>query len=74
MEVSGQFHVLAALPPGKSPQCPLNRRLSGPQSRSSRREVEKNFLPLSGTEPRQSRPWPSRHTELGIPATLILLQ
>jgi hypothetical protein len=34
MEVSGQLHAPAALPPGKSPWYPLDRRLGGPQSRS----------------------------------------
>jgi hypothetical protein len=34
MEVSGQLHTLAALPQGKSPWYPLDRRLGGPQSRS----------------------------------------
>jgi hypothetical protein len=36
MEVSGQLHALAALPPGKSPRYPFYRRLGGPQSRSGR--------------------------------------
>jgi len=35
VEVDGQRHVPAALPPGKS-QYPLYRRLDGPQSRSGR--------------------------------------
>jgi hypothetical protein len=30
VEVSGQPHAPAALPPGKSPQYPLNRMLGGP--------------------------------------------
>jgi len=34
MDVSGQLHVPAALPPGKEPRYPLDRRLNGPQSRS----------------------------------------
>jgi len=29
MEVSGQFHTSAAPPPGKEPQCPLDRRNDG---------------------------------------------
>jgi len=33
MEVSGQLHAPAALPVGKRPWCPLDRRLGGPQSR-----------------------------------------
>jgi len=30
MEVGGQLNAPAALPQGKSPQYPLNRRLGGP--------------------------------------------
>jgi hypothetical protein len=33
MEVSGQLHGPAALPPRKRPQYALDMRLSGPQSR-----------------------------------------
>jgi hypothetical protein len=33
LEVSGQLHAPAALPPGKSPRYPFYRRLGGPQSR-----------------------------------------
>jgi hypothetical protein len=51
MEVSGQLHAPAALPPGKSPWYPLDRRLGGPQSRSGRGGEEKNFLLPPGTEP-----------------------
>jgi hypothetical protein len=36
MDVNGQFHAPAALPPGKSSLYPLDRRLGGPQSRSGR--------------------------------------
>jgi hypothetical protein len=32
MEVSGQLHVLAILPPEKKPRYPLDRRLGNPQS------------------------------------------
>jgi hypothetical protein len=32
--MSGQFHVPAALPPGKSPPYPLHEKLGEPQSRS----------------------------------------
>jgi len=34
MEVSSQFQNLAALPQGKSPLYPLDRRLGGPQSQT----------------------------------------
>jgi hypothetical protein len=41
MTVSGQLHAPDALSPGKSPRYPLDRRLSGPQSRSGRGGGEK---------------------------------
>jgi hypothetical protein len=47
LEVSGQLHAPAALPPGKSSRYPLYRRLGGPQSRSGRsnnKEKVKLFL------------------------------
>jgi hypothetical protein len=51
MEVSGQFHAPAALPQGKGPWYPLDRRLGGPQSRSGRGGEEKNSRPLPRIEP-----------------------
>jgi hypothetical protein len=36
LEVSGQLHAPAALPPGKSLRYPFYRRLGGPQSQSGR--------------------------------------
>jgi hypothetical protein len=51
MEVSGQLHAPAALPPGKSPWYPLDRRLGGPQSHSGSGGEEKNSLPSPGIEP-----------------------
>jgi hypothetical protein len=42
MEVNGQLHAPATLPPGKEPRYPLDRRLGGPQSRSGRSGEEKN--------------------------------
>jgi hypothetical protein len=50
LEVSGQLHAPAALPPGKSPRYPFYRRLGGPQSRSGRYGEEKIFFTLSGLE------------------------
>jgi hypothetical protein len=41
---------------GKSPRCPVCRRLVGPQSRPERLEKE-NLLPLPGIEPRPSSLW-----------------
>jgi hypothetical protein len=40
----GQLHAPAALPPGKAPPVPLDRRLGGPQSRSGRCEEQKIFF------------------------------
>jgi len=50
MEVSGQFHDSAALPPGKEPLLPMDRRLGEPQSRFER-GGEKNSQPPPGIEP-----------------------
>jgi hypothetical protein len=43
--MSGQPQAPVALPPGKSPWYPLDRRLRGHQSRSGRRGEEKIFTP-----------------------------
>jgi hypothetical protein len=51
MEVGDQFHAPAALPPGKEPLVPIDRRLGGPQSRSGRCGEEKNSEPLPRIEP-----------------------
>jgi hypothetical protein len=70
LEVSGQFHASAALPLGKSPRYPLDRRLGGPQSRSGRRGVV-TILASTGTRtptPRSFRPYP-----VAPPATLSRL-
>jgi hypothetical protein len=51
MEVSGQLHAPAALPRGKSPWYPLDKRLGVPQSRSELGGEEKNSQPSPGIEP-----------------------
>jgi hypothetical protein len=52
MEVSGQLHAPAALPPGKAPSWyPLDRKLGGPQNRSGRGGEEKNSQPPPEIEP-----------------------
>jgi hypothetical protein len=61
LEVSGQLHAPAALPPGKSPRYPFYRRLGGPQSRSGRYEEVKIFYP-TGT----------RYTVCAIPASKFM--
>jgi hypothetical protein len=45
MEMRSQPHAPVALPWGKSPQYPLDRNLSGPQSQSGRRGEEKILDP-----------------------------
>jgi hypothetical protein len=51
MEVSGQLHIPAALPHGKSPWYPLDRRVGGPQSHFGRGGEEKNSQPPPRIEP-----------------------
>jgi len=51
MEVSGQLHAPAALPPGKEPRFPLDRRMGGPQSRAGHDGEEKNTQHPPGIEP-----------------------
>jgi hypothetical protein len=51
MEVSGQLHAPAALPPRKKPRYSLDMRLDGPQSRSGRGGEEKNSQPPPEIEP-----------------------
>jgi hypothetical protein len=60
VEVGGQLHVPAALPPGTNPRYPLYRWLGGPQSRSGRDgEVKTFLLPL----PLVVQPIASRYTD-----------
>jgi hypothetical protein len=66
MEVSGQLHAPVALPQGKSPWYPLDRRLGGPQSRSGRGGLEKNSQPPQGIEPQN--PAAQRYTEWAVTA------
>jgi hypothetical protein len=69
MEVSGQLHPTAALPPGKEPSYLLDRRLGGLQSRSGRGGDEKNSQSPPGIEPynlyRSARSPVAIPTELG---------
>jgi hypothetical protein len=48
MEVSGQLHEPAVLPPRKRPRYPLDRRLGGLQIRSGHGGEEKNSKPPPG--------------------------
>jgi hypothetical protein len=67
MEVGGQRHALAALPPEKNRYL-FYRRLGGPQSRSG--QVQK-ILPLPGFDPRNVQPVASRYTDCSIPAPTL---
>jgi hypothetical protein len=51
MEVIDQLYAPAALPPGKEPLVPLDRRLGGPQKRSGHGGEEKNSQSPPGIEP-----------------------
>jgi hypothetical protein len=62
MEVSGQLHASAALPPGKEPRFLLDRSLGGSQSWSGRGGEEKNSQPLPGLEPPIIQPVANRRT------------
>ena len=64
MEVGGQRHAPAALPPGKT-RYPFYRRLGGPQSRSGR--VRKISAP-PGFDPRTVQSVASRYTDCAITA------
>jgi hypothetical protein len=74
LEVRGQLHVPAALPRGKSPRYPLDRRLGGPQSQSRRRGKEK-ILDFTGTRtptPQSSNPidrQPTFRVNISLPSS-----
>jgi hypothetical protein len=59
-EVSGQLHMLAALPPGKSSRYPVARRLGSAQSRSGLCEVEKISWRCRESNPGRSARSPSQ--------------
>jgi hypothetical protein len=70
MEVGGQRHGPAALPPGKA-QYPLHVKLGEIQRRSGR--VRKISL-LPGFDPWTTQPVASRYTDGAIPAQTFLRQ
>lgn len=53
VEVNGQVHAPAVLPPGprEKPPAPIVQDIGGPLSRSRRFGEEKNPLPLRGFDP-----------------------
>jgi hypothetical protein len=70
MEVSGQLHAPAALPQGKSPWYPLDRRLGGTHSPSGLCREEKILDPTRtwNPNPKSSSPYP-----VAIPTALSRL-
>jgi hypothetical protein len=60
--MSGQFHGPAALPQGNFPWYPLDRRLSGRQSRSGRSGEEINLV-TSGIQTLAVQPVARRYTD-----------
>jgi hypothetical protein len=50
MEVSGQLHAPAALPPGEEPPVPIGQEAGWAQRRSGRGGEEINSHPLTGLE------------------------
>jgi hypothetical protein len=56
MEMSGRLHAPAALPQGKSPGYPTDKKLGGIQSWYGRDGEEKKYLHLPGIKPRRSSP------------------
>ena len=67
MEVGGQRHAPAALPPRKT-RYPLYRRLGGPQVRSER---VRKISPAPGFDPRTVQPVANRYTVWAIPAHFV---
>jgi hypothetical protein len=64
MEVGGQRHAPAALPPEKETLYPLYRRLGGPQVQALR--VRKTSPP-PGSDPRTAHPVASRYADYANP-------
>jgi hypothetical protein len=61
--LSSQLHASLALPQGKSPWYPLDRRLDGTQGRSGHRGEEKNSQFLPGFEPPIIQPLDQRYSD-----------
>jgi hypothetical protein len=71
--VSVQLHGKAAVPQGKIPWYPFDKRLSGPQSRSGRGGEEKNSQPPQGFKLPIIQPIAQRYTaELSRLLTILV--
>jgi hypothetical protein len=64
--VSGQLHAPAALPQGKSPWYPLDRKLGGPHSRSAYGGEKKNSQSLPGLKPPIIQPVAQRYEKVKL--------
>jgi hypothetical protein len=71
--MSGQLHAPGALPRGKSPRYPLERRTSVPQNRSGGRGENSWPYQHSNTDPSVVQPVASRYTDCAIPAAFSLI-
>jgi hypothetical protein len=76
LEVSGQLHIPAALPPGEKALDILWIGVCvGPKSRYGRCGGEKNLITLPGIELRSSSPYPvAMPTKLSVHIITIMLQ
>jgi hypothetical protein len=72
--VCGQLHAPVALPWGRNAQCPLRRRLCGPQKRYGGFAEERILLLLQETNPNFSSPEPSQYPDYANPAPGICLK
>jgi hypothetical protein len=71
MEISGQLHAPALLPPRKSLWYPLDRRLGGPQRWFGRGGEEKNSQTVPGLEPPIIQPVAQHLYHSSIPVNLL---
>jgi hypothetical protein len=73
MKVNGQLHASGALLQRKNRWYPLNRRPSGPQSRSGRDGEKENLQPLLGLESMIIQPVAQRYTAIPIRGSWVFL-
>jgi hypothetical protein len=74
MEVSGQLHTPAALPPGKEPLVPTEQEAEwAPEMVWTRGEEQENSEPLPGLEPPIIQPVAQRYTTEQVVVLYILI-
>jgi hypothetical protein len=76
MQLNGQLHSLAAVPPVTSTRYSLNRRLDGPQKRSGRfgdQEKPSDSVRIETKILGFFSPWPSRYTDYALSASKEIL-